>query len=247
MTTGTSAHISSAPRRAAAARCCARCCAATGVAGNPLEHFEVLRALGPAAPAARVLRRASRTPSVLDLLAPLEPAGGPTRERAGRLVGAHPAPTGRRRNGVWGGKLMWGHVDDLVARARELPGLAGADLGRDRCARCSATTCRLVYVTRPDKVAQAVSLWRAVQTQTWRAGRGTPTRRGARTTSRASTTSSAPARGARRGVARLVRRARPRAARGLLRRPRPATRARTIGAVLRGARPAGRRRARARH
>ena len=31
-------------------------------------------------------------------------------------------------NGVWGGKLMWGHVGDLLARARELPGLAGADL-----------------------------------------------------------------------------------------------------------------------
>ena len=29
---------------------------------------------------------------------------------------------------------------------------------------------RLVYVTRADKVAQAVSLWRAVQTQSWRSG-----------------------------------------------------------------------------
>jgi LPS sulfotransferase NodH len=29
-------------------------------------------------------------------------------------------------------------------------------------------------VTRPDKVAQAVSLWKAVQTQSWRAGRSTP-------------------------------------------------------------------------
>jgi LPS sulfotransferase NodH len=75
---------------------------------------------------------------------------------------------GTTPNGVWGGKLMWGHVDDFLARARELPGHAGADL--DTALETLLGEVALVYVTRPDKVEQAVSLWRAVQTESWRSG-----------------------------------------------------------------------------
>ena len=63
---------------------------------------------------------------------------------------------------------MWGHVEDFVARARELPGLADADL--DAVLRELLDEPELVFVTRRDKAAQAVSLWRAVQTQSWRSG-----------------------------------------------------------------------------
>jgi LPS sulfotransferase NodH len=63
---------------------------------------------------------------------------------------------------------MWGHVDDLLARARPLDGLDGADLAGVLGALLGEV--RLIFVTRADKVAQAVSLWRAVQTQSWRAG-----------------------------------------------------------------------------
>jgi LPS sulfotransferase NodH len=67
---------------------------------------------------------------------------------------------------------MWGHVDDLLARAADLAG-GPAGGGLDATLRALlGDGLRLVFVTRPDKVAQAVSLWRAVQTQTWRAGRG---------------------------------------------------------------------------
>ena len=89
---------------------------------------------------------------------------GPTREAPEAWWAADRARGHDGANGVWGGKLMWGHVDDLVARARELPGLAGADLDDGPATRCS-TISELIFVTRPDKVAQAVSLWRAVQTQ----------------------------------------------------------------------------------
>jgi LPS sulfotransferase NodH len=64
---------------------------------------------------------------------------------------------------------MWGHVEDLVARARELPGLDGADL--ETVLHELLGDPQLIFVTRTDKVAQAVSLWRAVQTQSWRAER----------------------------------------------------------------------------
>jgi trehalose 2-sulfotransferase len=105
---------------------------------------------------------------VLDRLASLRP---PQPDRA------HATPAewwkrmladGTTPNGVWGGKLMWGHVEDFLGRVRELPGLADADLHAALEALLGDVA--LVHVTRPDKVEQAVSLWRAVQTESWRSG-----------------------------------------------------------------------------
>ncbi|WCB95224.1 Trehalose 2-sulfotransferase [Baekduia alba] len=144
---------------------------ATGVAGIPLEHFEVLRhSSQPRQP--REHFDGVDDPEVLDLLSPLDPPRPDPEPAAAwwaRIVAAGTTP-----NGVWGGKLMWGHVGDLLARAHELDEVPPSpDLGATLTALLGPEL-RLVFVTRPDKVAQAVSLWRAVQTQTWRAGRGTP-------------------------------------------------------------------------
>lgn len=139
---------------------------ATGVAGRPLEHFEVLRHSGrPRQP--REYFDGVRDERVLDRLPPLRP---PRDDRADespeawwrRILAEGTSAPGR----VWGGKLMWGHAGDFVDRARELPGLAEADL--DGALRALLGDVRLVFVTRRDKAAQAVSLWRAVQTETWR-------------------------------------------------------------------------------
>lgn len=142
---------------------------ATGIAGVPLEHFEVFRhSSQPRQP--REHFDGLDDPAVLDLLSPLDPPNADDEPSAAwweRIVRDGTSP-----NGVWGGKLMWGHVDDLLGRARELEGVpADADLDATLHALFGSGL-RLVYVTRPDKVAQAVSLWRAVQTQTWRKGRG---------------------------------------------------------------------------
>jgi trehalose 2-sulfotransferase len=138
---------------------------ATGVAGNPLEHFEVLRRSGmPRQP--REYFEDVHDFRVLDRLASLRPP---------RPDGETPAAwwqrirsDGMTPNGVWAGKLMWGHVDDFVGRARELLGDPAIDL--DGALGTLLGDVDLVYVTRPDKVDQAVSLWRAVQTESWRAG-----------------------------------------------------------------------------
>jgi LPS sulfotransferase NodH len=137
---------------------------ATGVAGRPAEHFEILRHSGlPRQP--REYFEDVRDPGVLERLAPLR-SGTPDAEAAAawrnRILRA-----GTTENGVWGGKLMWGHVSDVVARARRLDGLAGADLLTVLHALLGEDV-RLVFVTRRDRVAQAVSLWRALQTQSWR-------------------------------------------------------------------------------
>lgn len=137
----------------------------TGRAGRPLEHFEILRHSSlPRQP--REYFGDLLRPELLELLAHPR-SEGPNRETA-ESWWARILRDGSGSNGVWGGKLMWGHVDDLVARCRELPGLADADLA-DVLHRLLDDP-RLVFVTRRDRVAQAVSLWRALQTQSWRAG-----------------------------------------------------------------------------
>lgn len=144
---------------------------ASGVAGNPLEHFEVFRhSSQPRQP--REYFEGVEDPEVLELLSPLDPPRPDPEPPAAWW--ARIRAQGTTANGVWGGKLMYNHVDDLLGRARELDAVPG-DADLDAALRALlGDDLRLVYVTRPDKVAQAVSLWKAVQTQTWRAGRGTP-------------------------------------------------------------------------
>jgi LPS sulfotransferase NodH len=144
---------------------------ASGVAGNPLEHFEVFRhSSQPRQP--REYFTGVEDPEVLGLLSALDPPRPDPEPSADWW--ARIRAEGTTENGVWGGKLMFNHTEDLLDRARELEEVP-ADADLDATLRALlGDDLKLVYVTRPDKVAQAVSLWRAVQTQTWRAGRGTP-------------------------------------------------------------------------
>ena len=92
-------------------------------------------------------------PFVDALLPPLDP-GTPEASfdfEAVRLAGTTP-------NGVFGAKIMWSHTKDLWARlgGRSLEDVFGP--------------LRYVQLIRRDKVAQAVSLWTAIQTQVWREG-----------------------------------------------------------------------------
>jgi trehalose 2-sulfotransferase len=135
----------------------------TGRAGRPLEHFEVLRHSSlPRQP--REYFQDLRSHRFLRLLAPTQP-GTRSSERPEQWW-ARILREGRSDNGVWAGKMMWGHVDDFLTRARELPGLADADLRT--ALRTLLDDPQFVFMTRRDKVQQAVSLWRAVQTQSWR-------------------------------------------------------------------------------
>ena len=78
---------------------------------------------------------------------------------------------GSTPNGVFGAKVMWGYFDDFVRKLRRLPGAARrAPLPE----LLSAVFPNLAYVwiTRRDKVRQAVSHWRAAQTNVWVWGGG---------------------------------------------------------------------------
>jgi trehalose 2-sulfotransferase len=123
--------------------------ARTGVAGRPEEYFEALPHSGlPRQPREYVdgIPEARALP-------PLR-RDAPLPQFADRLAEAQ--RLGTTPNGVFGAKVMWGYfapVLDGLGRAPEaqLPGL------------------RYVLVRRRDKLRQAISLWRAVQTAQWNA------------------------------------------------------------------------------
>jgi LPS sulfotransferase NodH len=128
----------------------------TGVAGRPQEFFERLAHSGlPRQP--REYFERVEDPKLLELLAPTDPGtpdpGDPIPQALAK---------GTTDNGVFAAKLMWTHLLDLAER---LGRPADAALLRERF-----PDPRYVHVTRRDKIAQAVSLWRAVQTRAWRAG-----------------------------------------------------------------------------
>ncbi|MFF0370659.1 Stf0 family sulfotransferase [Micromonospora sp. NPDC005087] len=72
---------------------------------------------------------------------------------------------GRTDNGVFGAKLMWGTLDEVVDKLGMVhPDLAGQDVAL--LERAFGRT-RFVYLRRDDVLAQAVSWLRAEQTQVW--------------------------------------------------------------------------------
>ncbi|WP_410811531.1 Stf0 family sulfotransferase [Micromonospora sp. 067-2] len=76
--------------------------------------------------------------------------------------------TGRTDNGVFGAKLMWGTLEEVVDKlARVYPDLAGNDVALLN--RAFGRT-RFVFVRRDDVLAQAVSWLRAEQTARWFVG-----------------------------------------------------------------------------
>ena len=73
---------------------------------------------------------------------------------------------GTTANGVFGAKLMWGYLGDSAELLRGIDGMGARPLP-DLLGR-TFPGLRYVRITREDKVRQAVSLWKAVQTRAWK-------------------------------------------------------------------------------
>ena len=73
---------------------------------------------------------------------------------------------GTTPNGVFGAKVMWGYFNGFVSGLQELPGKA--DMPRADLLPSVFPNLKYVCVTRNDRVSQAVSLWKALQSWTWR-------------------------------------------------------------------------------
>ncbi len=143
----------------------------TGVAGHPQEYFEALRRSGlPRRP--HEYFDPDRHANIVERLAFREMPDG----------AAEPNPlwhpdtydqylawaleAGTTGNGVFGAKLMWGYLGDFADLLRGIEGMDGRPLP-ELLARAFPGL-RYVQITRQNKIRQAVSLWKAVQTQSWK-------------------------------------------------------------------------------
>src|SRR4051794_15103182 len=147
----------------------------TGVAGHPEEYFEALLHSGrprrpqeyfdPDGPEDILQRLAFRE------MPDRAPAPSPLfdLDDYGRYL-EWAIGQGSTANGVFGSKLMWGYLDDFLARLSTMQGFSGLTV--PQMLERAFPGLRYVRITREDKVRQAVSLWKAVQTQAWRAGAG---------------------------------------------------------------------------
>lgn len=143
----------------------------TGVAGRPEEYFEALRRSGlPRRPHEYFDRE--RHANIVERLAFREMPDGAAQpnplwhpETYDRYLD-WALSEGTTSNGVFGAKLMWGYLGDFAEMLRGIDGMAGLAIP-DLLARAFPGL-RYIQITRRDKVRQAVSLWKAVQTQAWK-------------------------------------------------------------------------------
>ncbi len=143
--------------------------AGTGVAGDPREFFEAMAETGlPPHPGfflaglprtgagVRDDPRPSEAPEYSDMR--LVDGWREHLERTFRL--------GTTGNGVFSTKLMWNQLPEIQWYAAALPELAGLE-GIELLNRLFGDP-SYVWIRRLDKVRQAISLWRALQTRAWR-------------------------------------------------------------------------------
>lgn len=143
----------------------------TGVAGRPEEYFEALRHSGrPRRPEEYFLGVEDQ--SIRDHLGERsigseQQPRSPLWSRAAYdryLEWAFEA--GTTPNGIFGAKLMWGYFGEFVSLLRNVP--AYRDVPLAELLPTVFPDLTFVRVVRASKVRQAVSLWKAVQTATWR-------------------------------------------------------------------------------
>jgi LPS sulfotransferase NodH len=145
----------------------------TGVAGQPEEYFEALARSGrPRRP--HEYFDPDRHANIVERLAFREMPDGAAKpnplwhpETYDQYL-AWALEEGTSANGVFGAKIMWGYLGDFAELLRGIEGMAGRPLpellGR------AFPGLRYIQITRENKIRQAVSLWKAVQTQAWKAG-----------------------------------------------------------------------------
>lgn len=140
----------------------------TGVAGRPEEYFEALRSTGrPRRPEEYFAGLDDR--SIFDELGdPPSEAKAPPASWSRNAYDRYldwAKETGTTDNGVFGAKLMWQYLGDFVGLLRGVPEYRELPLAELLPAAFPNLT--FVRVVRANKIRQAVSLWKAVQTASW--------------------------------------------------------------------------------
>jgi len=147
----------------------------TAVAGHPEEYFEALSRSGlPRRP--HEYFDPARHSNIIERLAFREMPDGMAkpnplwRPDTYDQYLAWALREGTTPNGVFGAKLMWGYLGDFAELLRGIEGMAGRPL--PELLSRAFPGLRYIRITRENKVRQAVSLWKAVQTQAWKRENG---------------------------------------------------------------------------
>lgn len=140
----------------------------TGLGGHPREYFEALRHSGlPRRP--REYFTGLDNAEILDLLGDYSTLDTLARRFANGEEYARYLDQvfeeGTTPNGVFAAKVMWGYLYDFVGNLREIE--AYRDMPVPELLATVFPDLRYIYVTRRDKVRQAVSLWKAIQNAVW--------------------------------------------------------------------------------
>jgi LPS sulfotransferase NodH len=113
----------------------------TGLAGRPREYFEAERQ------------------------EEFKKAWGLPNESSYPTFFAKVVETGTLRNGIFGAKVHWSQFQDFVPLARQLPGCANLEV--QRLLSSVFPNLHYIWLTRRDKVRQAISYYRAIRTSIW--------------------------------------------------------------------------------
>lgn len=144
--------------------------ARTGIAGRPEEYFEALRQSGRPRRPEEYFTGVTDT-SILDHLSERGHGEDPPRRSPLWSRTAYDRyldwvfAAGTTDNGVFGAKLMWGYFGDFTSLLRNIADYR--DLPLADLLPAVFPDLRFVRVVRGNKVRQAVSLWKAVQTAAW--------------------------------------------------------------------------------
>jgi len=141
----------------------------TGIAGRPNEYFEALKDTGlPRKPAQYF--EGLNNPEIAEILRKL-PDVPDTHVYSTRGVTnytdylAKVIEAGTTPNGVFGAKLTWDSFDDFILHLRQIP--AYKEMATFSILGTLFPHLHYIWITRRDKVGQAVSLWKAIQTWVW--------------------------------------------------------------------------------
>ncbi len=138
----------------------------TGIAGQPKEYFQPSR-VNP-----RDYFKHGKVTDVANVphefwpdSEALEPTGWDGDNYTDYLVQVF--EEGTSSNGVFGMKLMWGHVEYLTGKLESIPEYSG--LALPVLLQAVFPNLHYIWIRRQDKLRQAISLWKAIQTWTWKA------------------------------------------------------------------------------
>ncbi len=133
----------------------------TGLAGWPEEYFEDMKHTAIAEQLAEY-SQFTHEPNL-----PIQSGSATYVEYLTRVL-----TVGSTSNGVFGAKIMWSYFDDFICGLRQIPTYKEKPV-RDLLSSVFPNL-HYIWVTRRDKVQQAISFWQAFQRRTWQSNGSVP-------------------------------------------------------------------------